>query len=250
MKNNQQYSYSICSIKGIKLINEDDAWVGFNHSGQCLAIVCDGISSEKGSELASKTIVDYFQQEFEKTHKVIWFNSWVKSHLNKAYNILKEKALEEHVSVGTTLVLAIISNKKAHIFNIGDSRLYHVSTEFQNVEQITRDHNLYNHLEHLNAPQAVFIKNKKNLLALTRYIDSSTKENMNFDYYKIKAKKGDMFFLATDGLYNYIDVQHIYNRTSYLTEEQFSELARTLCNEALQNRSNDNITGILVKVNK
>lgn len=251
MKNNlPKYTYSIASIKGIKPINEDCAWVGCNKSNQYLAIVCDGISSEKGSELASKTIVNYFRSAFLRKFMILWPQKWVRHHLNKAYLLLKQKTYEQKISVGTTLVMALFTGHRVHVFNLGDSRLYYMSSLYHRTEQVTLDHNLYNHLEKIHAPQSVFIKNKKMLLALTRYIDSSTKQNMNFDHYCVYAKKGDLFLLATDGLYNYIDVKHIYTRSVYLNDDQFKDLSGVLCNEAMENNSNDNITGVLLKVNK
>lgn len=70
MKNKFTYLYSISTNKGIKEINEDCAFIDINKSNQCLAIVCDGISSEKQSDLASNLVIETFRNEFLKKPRI------------------------------------------------------------------------------------------------------------------------------------------------------------------------------------
>ncbi|AIV03451.1 PP2C-like serine/threonine protein phosphatase [Candidatus Malacoplasma girerdii] len=247
MKNkHNNFSYSISSVKGIKPINEDSAWIGSNKTNQCLAIVCDGISSETHSEIASHFVTHYFEKQFTSSFHVFSPKHWFKKHLNQVYNLLHKKCQDEKLNVGTTIVMTLITNKTMFVFTIGDSRTYHFNSLYHSWNQVTRDHNLYNYLEDTKAPESVFIRNKNMLLALTRYIDSNTKKHMTFDTYRLKLNKGDLVLLASDGLYNYIDIEHINSIKAF--NENGRSITDILCEEALKNRSNDNISGILIEV--
>jgi serine/threonine protein phosphatase PrpC len=70
MKINFKYNISSATNKGIRPINEDACFVGFNKAGQCLAIICDGIGSQDDSQIASLITVETFTQSFNK-HRAI-----------------------------------------------------------------------------------------------------------------------------------------------------------------------------------
>ena len=78
MKSKFNIVYSLATSAGVKRQNQDLAWVGFNKTGQCLAIICDGIGSEKNSDLASKIVLETFTKSFMKNghiffnRKMIW----------------------------------------------------------------------------------------------------------------------------------------------------------------------------------
>lgn len=126
--------------------------------------------------------------------------------------------------------------------------MYHFTSEFHSWNKVTIDHNLYNFLEANHAPQSVFIKNKKSLLALTNYIDSKTDEHMVYSKYTIDLSNGDILLLATDGFYNFLNVQKIDSLISYNRENGFSSLASILVDEAIKAGSNDNVTCIIIEV--
>jgi serine/threonine protein phosphatase PrpC len=69
-KNNIFVNYSLATNRGVRPINEDASWVGFNRADQIFAIVCDGIGSEDDSQIASLITVDVFSTSFNKRHRV------------------------------------------------------------------------------------------------------------------------------------------------------------------------------------
>ena len=247
---NSIYQISSASIAGIKKINEDACWVGCNSHKQCLAIFCDGIGSEEGSENVSRFIVEYFQQEFTQARKIYLVDSWFKKTLDAAYKALKAKYLKTVNHMGTTLVLSLISKNHVYCYHIGDSRLYYYSKEKNMWDKKTKDHNLYNLFERTHAPEAMFLKNKDKLLSLTNYIDTQTSKFMKPSSCKFKISSGDNILLCTDGLYNYLQINKIANLVTLCQEENFSSIATKLVQEALLNGSNDNITAVLIEINK
>jgi len=49
---------------------------------------------------------------------------------------------EEANDMGTTMVITLITNRKAYLVNIGDSRIYLFNN--QGLKQLTSDHNILN----------------------------------------------------------------------------------------------------------
>jgi serine/threonine protein phosphatase PrpC len=70
MKTTLKYNVSVATNKGIKSINEDADFLGFNKSGQCLAIICDGIGSQDDSQIASQMTIDTFAKSFNAKNKI------------------------------------------------------------------------------------------------------------------------------------------------------------------------------------
>lgn len=245
-----KFNYSLQTIAGIRQTNDDACAYVFNDKNQALAIACDGIGSQPGSQQAAKFITDFFKDAFSNVKKLHYINRWFDNTLKRAYAVLNREYGRFTNSIGTTLLVTIISDAKAYVFNIGDTRLYHFTSEFHSWKKVTVDHNLYNFLEANHAPQSVFIKNKKSLLALTNYIDSKTDEHMVYSKYTIDLSNGDILLLATDGFYNFLNIQKIDSLISYNREKGFSSLASVLVDEALKAGSNDNITCIIIEACK
>ena len=105
-------------------------------------------------------------------------------------------------------------------------------------------------LERKHAPEDMFLKNKDKLLSLTNFIDSQTNKFMEYSSCKINVKPGDSLLLCSDGLYNYLKINKIANLIALYQGNNFSEITSNLVQEALLNGSNDNITCVLIEINK
>lgn len=239
-------NFSIATNAGIKQKNEDAAWIGFNASNQILAIVCDGIGSQQNSDQASTFIVNYFQKAFSKTHQIHFVDAWFKRTLHFAYASLN--ALHYNEDIGTTLIVCIIVNSEAHIYNIGDSRAYYYDDKYNSWNKITIDHNLYNFLEKHHAPESTFIKNKGSLLSLTNYISSQSNKHMQYDTYLQPLKSGNVLLLSSDGFYNFINMDNVLYYIAHDRNKGFDVVADDLIKVAIKNGSNDNISAILMEV--
>lgn len=252
MKSKFNIVYSLATSAGVKKQNQDLAWVGSNKIGQCLAIICDGIGSEKNSDLASKIVLETFTKSFMKKGHIFLIKRWFEKNLQVALNKLIRIYQTEKKQIGTTIVLCLISNDIIHSFNIGDSRLYHFSFEHFKWSQKTKDHTLYNFLVERHAPEISFIKHKNNLLSLTQFIDSTDlkREHIGYCHCKFVINENDVLFLASDGLYNFIDLGTLIEQISINGHKEFSSICDILIKKAMDNYSNDNLSGIVIQFDK
>ena len=252
MKSKFKYLYSISSDKGIKKTNEDSAWIGFNKSNQCLAIICDGIGSERHSDLASNLVVEVFKNKFLRKTCIYWPKAWFKNNLYKKKKKLNILYKTKNKHIGTTIVLCLISNKNVYTFNIGDSRLYHFSIDQYKWLMKTKDHNVFNFLSDHHAPKLSFKRHQNNLLSLTNFIDSADlkHQHIKYNYVKFNIAYNDIIFLCSDGLYNFIDFSCLNESIANCGIRRFDKVVPTIIQKAITNHSNDNISGIVIQLNK
>ena len=119
--------------------NEDSIAVvrNIDGNGGLLAIVADGMGGHAGGEVASKMAVDIIATYLKKSTKI------KEATLNQAISFAN-KAIYEHAQkesrlkgMGTTVVMLYIRKGEALWANVGDSRLYAVSSE--SISQISID---------------------------------------------------------------------------------------------------------------
>lgn len=79
----------------------------------------------------------------------------------------------------------VLKSHSAHIFHAGDTRIYRLRGE--EFEQITRDH---------------ANRVSKTTSYLTRALGLNL--NLSVDYHQVGARAGDVFFLSTDGVHDYV----------------------------------------------
>jgi protein phosphatase len=98
--------------------------------------------------------------------------------------------------MGTTLVALVVEERRAWVFNVGDSRCYRLREG--RIEQVTLDHSLVeeqvrmgrmSHSEALRSP----LRN-----VITRAL--GTQNCVTPDCFEFQAESGDLFMLCSDGL--------------------------------------------------
>ncbi|WP_298752258.1 bifunctional protein-serine/threonine kinase/phosphatase [uncultured Arcobacter sp.] len=239
MNNQLKVSIGQYSTKGIKQINQDfhDVHIPnephLTSKGIAVAIA-DGISSSKVSQEASKLSVVTFLQDYYSTseawsvknsaNKVLKAtNSWLYSQNRQSqYHLDKDKGF---VCTFSTL---IIKSNTAHIFHVGDTRVYRLKNN--NLEQLTTDHRTW-------------ISNEKSYLSRALGIDSQ----VAIDYETVSVEKDDIFLLMTDGVYEFVDAEFI--NKSLENCEDYNQTAKDIIQKAIENNSDDNLTLQIVKIN-
>ena len=142
--------------------------------------------------------------------------------------------------MGTTFVVCTVIGEQIYIANVGDSRLYLVNNEIQ---QITRDHSL---VEEMITLGEIDRKNartheKKNIITRAVGVDSEVIP----DFFEIDYAKGDIILMCSDGLSNMIedeDMRDIIHQSGELEEK-----ADRLIEVANINGGRDNISVVLVQ---
>ncbi|WP_411990830.1 protein kinase domain-containing protein [Agarivorans sp. DSG3-1] len=238
-----QLSVSIgqCSDKGRKAINQDCYGVStprgsqLNHKGFA-AVMADGISSSEVSQVASETAVKSFLDDYYCTSEV-WSvqhsaekvldatNAWLYSQSQQSpYHYDKDKG---YVCTFSALV---IKGNTAHIFHVGDTRVYRLNQN--GLEQLTKDHRLW-------------VNENKSYLSRALGID----EYCEFDYQSLRVEPGDIFLLATDGVYEFIDAA-LVNSTIEQYPNELEAAANKIVELAYEAGSDDNLSLQIIRVDQ
>ncbi len=196
--------------------------------------LADGISSSDVSQIASKTSVVSFLQDYFSTPES-WSvkksaervlsatNSWLNAQSSKS-----KYYYDKNRGYVCTFSSMIIRSTTAHIFHIGDTRIYRLRDN--DLEQLTKDHRLW-------------ISDDKSYLSRALGMES----RLTIDYEKFQVEVDDIFILATDGVYEYVDSAFIIN-----TLEQFGsdlhDVAKIIADKAYDEGSDDNLTIGIVKI--
>ena len=186
-------SIGYASDKGIKPDNEDffgsliPEGPQLTHKGIAVAIA-DGMSGSDAGKQASHCCVVSFLSDYYSTpdswsvkhagQKILSAtNSWLYSQGQSRYESTK--------GMVSTLSIIVLKSTTAHIFHIGDSRIYRLRQG--NFEQITRDHRIW-------------VK-EKNYLNRAMGIEP----HLEVDYQSLPLETGDLFLMTTDGVHDFID---------------------------------------------
>jgi protein phosphatase len=237
--------------------HNEDAIAGDHTIG--LVVLADGMGGYKAGEVASEIAVLSIMAELQeallhlKPGQVdILLNKQAEARLiidavnsvNEAiYNISQTQP--QCAGMGTTLVLGLFTNNKLLVGHVGDSRMYRFRN--QTLLQITEDHSLLQEQiksGFITAQQAKFSANKN---LVTRALGVDVHVELELNEYDVEV--GDVYLLCSDGLSDLIEddmIQTILNKPTSSLENT----AQMLVQMANDNGGKDNISVILVRVNK
>ncbi|WP_320822915.1 bifunctional protein-serine/threonine kinase/phosphatase [Reinekea sp.] len=222
------------SAAGVKSQNQDSIGARLPQAALltakgCAFVIADGVSAAEAAQEASQACVTGFLTDYFSTP-----DSWgVKKSALKVLESLNRWLVgqgQAHIhgrGFLTTLSVLIIKSNVAHLFHVGDSRIYRQRDGL--LEQLTRDHSQRLSGEHYY---------------LTRAMGADT--FLDIDYRAIDVQTNDRFLLTTDGLHEVFsrkDLNHCLNTVAPL------EVPQHLLQAALARGSQDNISCQLVIIN-
>jgi len=228
------------SDKGRKDINQDFYGVyipqqpQLSSKGVAIALA-DGISSSDVSQIASQTAVKTFLEDYfctseawtvkKSAHRVLLAtNSWLYSQSRKSqYRFDKERGYV------CTFSAMILKSNTAHIFHIGDTRIYRLHGN--NLEQLTNDHRLW-------------VSSDTSYLSRALGIEPQ----LEIDYRTLQIEKGDIFVFMTDGVYEHICDDDIIKAVLEY-DNDLDLAAKAIVDEAYQQGSTDNLSIQIARVN-
>ena len=211
-----------------------------------LCVVCDGMGGAKSGNIASSLAIDVFVQDIRRMHKSGMSRDQVEQMLRGAAKLAnftvydQSQEVEDFGGMGTTLVAAYISGRRATIVNVGDSRCYAVNRE--GIQQITTDHSLVQMMlrrGELTEEQARFYPGKN---YITRAI--GTEPTVECDIFTWKLERGDALLLCSDGLHGIVDDQEILFEVVHGVHK--AHCCQRLLNIAKTSGAPDNVTSVLV----
>jgi len=234
-----QISVGQYSDKGRKPANQD--FHGVLVPGEPLlslkgiaVVLADGISSSNVSHIASESAVKSFLTDYYCTSEswsvktsaqrvLAATNSWLHSQTRRS-----QYAFDKDKGYVCTLSAMVFKSATAHIFHVGDSRIYRVSGN--TLEQLTDDHR-------------VIISSEQNYLSRALGINPQTE----IDYLALSVEKGDIFVLATDGAYEHVG-SRFAARAIHDNADDLDKAAKIIVNEAFRQGSQDNLTVQIIRV--
>lgn len=198
--------------------------------------LADGISTSDVSHIASETSVNGFMSDYYSTpeswtvktsvQRVLQAtNSWLYAQTrNGPYRYVMDRG---YVCTFSALV---IKSTTAHIFHAGDARVY--SLIGNRLAQITEDHRMW-------------VSREKSYLSRAL----GMQDWLDIDYHSFAIEIGDIFVLATDGVYEFADDKLIVE-TIKNHGENLDLAAKLIVDHALKNGSPDNLTIQIVRIDQ
>ncbi len=225
------------SDKGAKEHNED-FYGSYIPEGSTLdnkGIACaiaDGMGSCANAQEASEHCVKGFLSDYFSTPETWTVKTSGAKVLTAINNWLLSKGGREHVhGMVTTFSALVLKSTTAHIFHIGDSRIYRF-----------RQHKNSSDLELLTTDHRVWISDEKNYLSRAMGIDS----HLDIDYKTLAIEEGDTFLMTTDGVHDYLSDQQLKEHLK--AKSNIEVTADKIVAHALDLKSHDNVTCQIVKI--
>ena len=193
--------------------------------------IADGMSGSDGGKEAAQLSVRMFLDDYYGTPE-----SWsVKQSVQKVMTALNrwlyQQGQQEYDSpkgMVTTFSALVLKSRTAHIFHVGDSRIYRLRDG--DLVQLTRDHRIH-------------VSHDREYLGRALGIDI----NVDIDYRSSPAQQGDIFLLSTDGVHDFVGEAEL-KELLLATGDDLDKAAQAIGKAASNNKSTDNITCQLVRV--
>lgn len=235
-------TFSITDIGQRREMNQDYVYTSEKPVGNLpnLFIVADGMGGHNAGDYASKytveTIIDVASKS-KFTEPIAILDEAIQT----ANRMLIDRANEnpQMKGMGTTVVALTILGSHLFIANVGDSRLYVVNQEIQ---QITRDHSLVEEMVRLGELDKEIAREHPDKNIITRAIGAIAE--VDIDFFEIDVEQGDSILMCSDGLTNMIEDEDI--RAIIMSQRDVAEQAEKLVDTANRNGGRDNITVIVI----
>jgi serine/threonine protein phosphatase PrpC len=230
-----------CSDKGRKETNQDfhGALIPdepqLTLKGVAIALA-DGISTSEVSSIASESAVKSFLTDYYCTSEswsvktsaqrvIAATNSWLHAQTRHSQYLY-----EKDRGYACTLSAMVIKSATAHIFHIGDARIYRVVGSA--LEQLTEDHR-------------IVVSSQQSYLGRALGINPQ----VEIDYRAINLEQGDVFLLATDGVHEHAGSRFMVE-TIKGAANGLDSAAQAIVAEAKRQGSPDNLTVQIVRIDR
>ena len=235
--------YSATDVGQKRKMNQDYVFVSKDPVGNLpnLFVVADGMGGHNAGDFASSHAVQILVDEIRKDAD---FNpvKVIRHAIETANAEILTRAQEEEDlrGMGTTIVVATIVGHYAYVANVGDSRLYVLDDQIQ---QITRDHSLVEEMVRAGQIGREEARNHPEKNIITRAV--GMKNKLRIDFFDVALYAGDKFLLCTDGLTNMVEDEDILELVQ--KETSLEAAAHRLVAMANRNGGKDNISVVLVE---
>jgi serine/threonine protein phosphatase PrpC len=194
------------------------------------ACIADGVSAASAAREAAETCVCGFLNDYFETPEswdvvtagqrvIAAINRWLYSQ-GQGYSSIERGCV-------TTFTVVVFLSDAAHVFHIGDSRLYLLRDG--TLEQLTRDH-------------SAMVSSETSYLTRAMGITLSPR----IDYQSLAMCPGDLFALTTDGIHDFLPISHF--RSILDSSDDPRHIATNL--GAATAHSDDNRSCLLIRIDE
>ena len=220
--------------------NEDSVIIVKNENNEYLMAIADGMGGHSAGEVASSIAISYlgkhFQESFLSLSKVDAVE-WIRDSANEINSLIfhHEKEHPESKGMGTTLVLAIITEAYILVGNIGDSSGFVVKDN--KLHKVTYDHTLVNLLVSAGelTKEEASVHPKKNVLMKAL----GANDPIEVDVFDCDMEISELL-LCSDGLTNMLDNEQI--EKVLMSDNTIEEKVEKLIMKANNRGGTDNIS--------
>ena len=257
-----QINAAVCSNKGcVRSNNEDNFCLNgkFMQQEECdrgglfetqaqaqsLFAVCDGMGGEEAGEeaslLSAQLCARYLEQKPIPTAQ-----DKLRDFMFRGCRDVFAQAEKNENHSGSTVALLIADDEGLHAANMGDSRIYRLTT--RSFEQISEDHTEMQRLLRRGQikPSDVRHHPKRHMILQYWGMPLSVAPFKPFMSHTIPCVHGEKYLLCIDGLTDMVENDRIeqINRQS----KTVGEIAQELVDEALRNGGRDNVTAMVLEI--
>ena len=235
-------AYAGTDIGCVRTMNQDGYFCSTTPIGPFpnLFIVADGMGGHQAGDYASRNAIETFLDYIRHTENRNLIRV-MDEGIAEANRKVLEKSFEneELAGMGTTMVVAFAEDGQLYVANVGDSRLYLIGHE---INQVTEDHSYVAAMMRAGELTEEQARNHPEKNVITRAIGVAWE--VKADFFEVDLKPGDKVMMCSDGLSNMIENQRLYD---VISSNSVEDSVRILIDEAKENGGYDNITVIVIE---
>ena len=228
--------YAITDIGRMRPINEDSYYAPAD--GERFCAVAAGMGGHNAGEVASAMAVQTFSEHMRGLERIT--AEALHGAVARANEAVYQQALENEgmSGMGTTFSALAEEDDTVYLAHVGDSRIYLVRRGA--IMQLTTDHTLVEEMvqKGMITPREARFHPRRNII--TRAL--GTEDWVQIDVDQLNVRAGDVYFLCSDGMTNYVEDSQILQVA--MSDADWQEKLRQLVNMALESGGSDNITAL------
>jgi serine/threonine protein kinase len=170
------------------------------------------------------------------------FEQWMGESIRRANHVIYHCNADYETHMASTLTIALVHKRHLYVSSVGDSRVYHYSSQDNVLQCITTEHTSVANSSQAN--QFELVETSPIGQQLFRYLGQDT--HIQIDYFHQPVELNDLVLLCTNGLWYMLPDEHIKEILAQGGDPQ--KLARILVDEANLAGGEGNVSAIVVGI--